>query len=98
MDLGRLNDPSEGRPNARDPVDQRLGHTGAMTTQIRGSLVIAYCGDEEAERRALLDENHDHRYQRKYVNGKRKAEEIAGADERVLGRIPDQVLFRTAEN
>jgi len=41
------------RPEARDPVDQRLGHAGAMTTQMSGSLVTGYCGDEEAERRVL---------------------------------------------
>ena len=48
--------PARGRPDTGDPVDQRLGHTGAMTTQIGGSLVVAYCGDEEAERRTLPDE------------------------------------------
>jgi len=28
--------PARGRPDTGDPLDQRLGHTGAMTTQIGG--------------------------------------------------------------
>ena len=90
--------PASAAPSAGNNVNERLGCARAVPAEIGGAFVVADGGDQQTERRAPLDEDHDERHERENVDRNGQAEEIAGADETVFRLLADEMLLRTAQD